>query len=159
MSKNRNPWTEEVTVIQEDLCLGSLVQELGNSKWELVAKSISKRLNTLPRSGKQCRERWHNHLNPHINRNAWTESEKTDNSVKNFFYSKLRKEDRKKKRKTCIDFEDFDKDATDILFQLSRETGFRRVTQFAGSETEEGKELKKFDCVFEKTMEVMGINF
>ena len=148
-----------------------------------MAKSISKRLNTLPRSGKQCRERWHNHLNPHINRNAWTESEKklilslhktfgnrwsliakhltnrTDNSVKNFFYSKLRKEDRKKKRKTCIDFEDFDKDATDILFQLSRETGFRRVTQFAGSETEEGKELKKFDCVFEKTMEVMGINF
>lgn len=79
--------------------------------------------------------------------------------MKNFFYSRLRKEDRKKKKKPCIDFEDFDKDATDILFQLSRENGFRRVTQLAGSETEEGKRLKKFDCVLEKSMEMMGINF
>lgn len=27
------------------------------------------------RTGKQCRERWHNHLDPNINKNAWTEKE------------------------------------------------------------------------------------
>jgi myb proto-oncogene protein len=27
------------------------------------------------RIGKQCRERWFNHLNPDINRNPWTEEE------------------------------------------------------------------------------------
>lgn len=27
------------------------------------------------RIGKQCRERWHNHLNPLINKNPWTQEE------------------------------------------------------------------------------------
>ncbi len=27
------------------------------------------------RSGKQCRERWHNHLDPHINKLPWSEDE------------------------------------------------------------------------------------
>ena len=27
------------------------------------------------RIGKQCRERWHNNLDPNINRKAWTEDE------------------------------------------------------------------------------------
>ena len=27
------------------------------------------------RSGKQCRERWHNHLEDFINKNYWTENE------------------------------------------------------------------------------------
>ena len=26
-------------------------------------------------TGKQCRERWHNHLNPEIKKTAWTEQE------------------------------------------------------------------------------------
>lgn len=25
------------------------------------------------RSGKQCRERWHNHLDPNVNKWVWTE--------------------------------------------------------------------------------------
>ena len=71
------------------------------------------------RSGKQCRERWHNHLNPDINKSDWSIEEKkklielhetfgncwskiaenlpgrTDNSVKNCFYSLIRKNLRK----------------------------------------------------------------
>ena len=27
------------------------------------------------RSGKQCRERWHNHLDPNINKDEWSEKE------------------------------------------------------------------------------------
>jgi hypothetical protein len=27
------------------------------------------------RIGKQCRERWHNHLNPDINKEEWSETE------------------------------------------------------------------------------------
>jgi hypothetical protein len=156
MPKNRNPWSEEVIFIKEDLQLVSLVEDLGTSKWEQISKTISNTLQTPSRSGKQCRERWHNHLNPDINRNAWTESEKklilslhkslgnrwsliashlvnrTDNSVKNFFYSRLRREDRKnKKKRNC---QDFDKDATDILFQLSRQGGFRRFRKCTQSE-------------------------
>ena len=30
---------------------------------------------TQSRSGKQCRERWHNHLDPKINKSPWSEEE------------------------------------------------------------------------------------
>ena len=75
------------------------------------------------RSGKQCRERWHNHLNPDIIKADWSAEEKkklielheifgnrwskiaenlpgrTDNSIKNCFYSLIRKNLRKFNRK------------------------------------------------------------
>ncbi len=33
------------------------------------------------RSGKQCRERWHNHLDPNINKDTWTDEEGINNSI------------------------------------------------------------------------------
>ena len=49
-----------------------LVQKHGAKKWSVIA-------NYLPgRIGKQCRERWHNHLNPNINKAAWSEQEDLD---------------------------------------------------------------------------------
>nr|CAD1818359.1 unnamed protein product [Ananas comosus var. bracteatus] len=55
-------WTHE-----EDNKLIHLVKKHGQSKWSIIA-------NFLPgRIGKQCRERWHNHLNPEIKKDAWTE--------------------------------------------------------------------------------------
>jgi len=40
----------------------------------LIAENLAKE--GMPgRSGKQCRERWHNHLDPHINKSIWTEEE------------------------------------------------------------------------------------
>ena len=38
----------------------------GAKKWSHVASMLPGRI------GKQCRERWHNHLNPDINKLAWS---------------------------------------------------------------------------------------
>lgn len=58
----------------EDGVIIELVKKYGLRKWNL----ISKRLNELAgknRTGKQCRERWHNHLDPLISKSPWTREE------------------------------------------------------------------------------------
>ena len=42
---------------------------VGNVKWSVIADQLEGRL------GKQVRERWYNHLDPHIKKTAWTEQE------------------------------------------------------------------------------------
>lgn len=46
-----------------------LVNLYGNKQWAMVAKHLKGRL------GKQCRERWHNHLNPSVKKSSWTAEE------------------------------------------------------------------------------------
>jgi hypothetical protein len=58
------PWTKE-----EDEKVIELVKKYGPKRWTLIAKQLKGRI------GKQCRERWHNHLNPEIKKTAWTEEE------------------------------------------------------------------------------------
>ena len=48
-----------------------LVAAHGAKKWSVIAARLPGRI------GKQCRERWHNHLNPYINKTAWSEEEDT----------------------------------------------------------------------------------
>jgi hypothetical protein len=57
----KGPWTEE-----EDRKVVELVGKLGPKKWSQIASHLPGRI------GKQCRERWHNHLNPDISKEAWT---------------------------------------------------------------------------------------
>ncbi|XP_027361603.1 uncharacterized protein LOC113869477 [Abrus precatorius] len=60
----KGSWTKE-----EDDCLVELVRKHGVKRWSVIAKYLPGRI------GKQCRERWHNHLDPAIKKDAWTEEE------------------------------------------------------------------------------------
>ncbi|GFP93035.1 myb-related protein 3r-1 [Phtheirospermum japonicum] len=59
----KGPWSKE-----EDKLLVKLVEKQSEKKmkWAEIATQLPGRM------GKQCRERWHNHLNPEINKSAWT---------------------------------------------------------------------------------------
>ncbi|KAF5726200.1 myb family transcription factor family protein [Tripterygium wilfordii] len=60
----KGPWSKE-----EDEIIIELVHKYGPKKWSTIARHLPGRI------GKQCRERWHNHLNPAINKEAWTQQE------------------------------------------------------------------------------------
>ena len=60
----KGPWTPE-----EDEKIIALVKEHGPKKWSVIADNLPGRI------GKQCRERWHNHLNPDIKHTPWGEDE------------------------------------------------------------------------------------
>ncbi|CAF2006303.1 BnaCnng73990D, partial [Brassica napus] len=49
--------------------LVQLVEHHGTKKWSHIAKMLPGRV------GKQCRERWHNHLRPDIKKDGWSEEE------------------------------------------------------------------------------------
>ena len=54
-------WTDE-----EDEAIRRAVSKLGTKSWALISESISKDNSIFGRTGKQCRERWHNHLGDKI---------------------------------------------------------------------------------------------
>ena len=47
-----------------------LVAALGVGRWADLARRMGEE-----RTGKQCRERWHNHLSPVVDKQDWTEDE------------------------------------------------------------------------------------
>ena len=46
--------------------LKSLIIVHGTSNWTKIGESFPER------TGKQCRERWYNHLDPHVKKGEWT---------------------------------------------------------------------------------------
>ncbi|CEM17376.1 unnamed protein product [Vitrella brassicaformis CCMP3155] len=65
----KGPWTSE-----EDIVLKELVEKWGPQRWTSLAQEVNRRCNTF-RLGKQCRERWYNHLDPTIRRDEWSAEE------------------------------------------------------------------------------------
>jgi len=100
----KGPWS-----VQEDKLLTEWVNKHGPRKWNQCCEYIH------GRSGKQCREHWNNCLNPGLVKGEWTAEEdflimhfyqkyngswkkivnlfsgRTENSIKNRFFSQLRK--------------------------------------------------------------------
>ncbi|XP_044366763.1 uncharacterized protein [Triticum aestivum] len=64
LTQFKGSWT-----VEEDTLLRAKVQEFGIGRWTKVAMYLP------GRSGKQCRERWINQLDPNIERKIWTDSE------------------------------------------------------------------------------------
>jgi len=60
----KGPWKEE-----EDAKLTELVEKYGPKDWSTIASHIPGRI------GKQCRERWFNHLSPDVRKTNWTPEE------------------------------------------------------------------------------------
>lgn len=103
----KNAWTPE-----EDAMLIRVISEQGHGHWTKVADHLP------GRAGRQCRERWFNHLAPTVKKGDWSKEEdemivaavrehgtkwstiqkllpgRSDNSIKNRYYSAIRKAQR-----------------------------------------------------------------
>ena len=99
--RKRNKWADEVSFVvryngepnlyfivvmlttdilfpaQEDAILFDAVRNQCSVKvnWPLVAHRVNQESGHEPRTGKQCRERWRNHLRPDIKKGNWTAQE------------------------------------------------------------------------------------
>ena len=64
--KYTNSCGKKVWTPDEDELLRGLIKKNGTGNWSVIAKQLPHR------KGKQCRERWFNHLDPNIKKGEWT---------------------------------------------------------------------------------------
>ena len=120
---DKNPWTQFVIYIKEDEALTSVITELQDKlQWCKVEKILKTRYGIKNRTGKQCRERWNNNLDPNCRKREWTTDEdmiifnfqqkmgnnwskiskfligRSDNTIKNHFYATVRRKLRRYNR-------------------------------------------------------------
>ena len=59
---NKKPWS-----VEEDQILTDIIKEIGLNSWSSISQELNGKLR-ICRTGKQCRERWLNHLSPSISK-------------------------------------------------------------------------------------------
>mmetsp|Transcript_18709 Transcript_18709/g.33894 ORF Transcript_18709/g.33894 Transcript_18709/m.33894 type:complete len:296 (-) Transcript_18709:216-1103(-) len=153
--KTRHTWSND-----EDEILVRIVDERGPKNWNVIAKELNSQLyGSMPvRQGKQCRERWFNHLNPTLRKGNWRASEdiyilkkqvelgnrwseiakgmegRTENSVKNRWKCMIKKAKRRHPHSTnVIDL---------IIAEREQKLEDDIVPTDSESETSEGTKLK-----------------
>ena len=68
----RQPWSQE-----EDKALEELTNSKGTKAWTLISREINNLFHDGKpyRKGRQCRERFFNHINPNLKKGQWTSEE------------------------------------------------------------------------------------
>ncbi len=108
--EDRAEWT-----VEQEKHLRELVSSFGAHNWSQISQRMNAAFPGAQKASKQCRERWHNKLDPDANRSPWSKQEearlimahmscmnrwadiaaslkgRNNNMVKNRFYSILRK--------------------------------------------------------------------
>lgn len=133
----------------EDETLKTLILTRGARSWSVIAREINSLIhNGLNiRQGRQCRERWFNHINPELNKGQWSDAEddllmslqgqlgnkwseiskelkgRTENAVKNRWKSLLKKKlnhsDFALENSDLKDFDCFEPDFCELVLQDS----------------------------------------
>ncbi|KAK6145411.1 hypothetical protein DH2020_022231 [Rehmannia glutinosa] len=140
--KVRGPWSPD-----EDAILTGLVRKFGPRNWSLIARGIP------GRSGKSCRLRWCNQLDPCVMRKPFT-----DNAIKNHWNSTLRRRFLNLRRSKPVTSQELYNSNIDSMRASSEETpSGLALNSFKSSDETDGGKSKQSEDIAETSAGVVKL--